>query len=117
MEAKDKKIADYSDKECYAYQKGYENGLREQGSPRADAEIRLADEEYAKKYRKAWIEDSREIKLFKDGKKAGAADVVSDIVKLMDCRIAPDTFATRVCNYCKAQLKEWGLEDGRGRDS
>lgn len=43
--------------------------------------------------------------------KAGRREVVSDIVKLMDCRLKAETFAIKVSDYCEAQLKEWGLGD------
>jgi len=48
---------------------GYEKGLREQGSPRADLENELADEEFRKEYHIARKETDME--LFKAGEKQG----------------------------------------------
>jgi len=44
--------------------------------------------------------------------RTGRKEVVSDIVKLMDCRLAAETFAIKVCHYCEAKLKEWEVRNG-----
>ena len=94
--------------EEFIYDQGYEAGLREQGSPRADAEIRLANKEYAKKYRKAWNEDSKTIKPFKEGIRE-----VVEWIKSHQLIEPDDNSITRFSPFYqieKAKLKEWGME-------
>ena len=39
--------------------------------------------------------------------KAGIGEAVGGIIRLMDCRLSPETFALKVCDYCEAQLKDY----------
>ena len=92
---------------------GYEQGLREQGSPRADAEIRLADEEYAREFRKEWIEDEKLIEPFKAGKEAGIREVVKDLEMIDKESYDTRDFARRVCDLIvdwQVKLKEWQVQ-------
>ena len=64
-----------------SFKAGYEQGLKEQGSPRADAEIRLADKEFAKRFRKEWLKDEKTFRPFKAGRQAGIREVVELLIK------------------------------------
>ena len=88
-----------------SFKMGYETGLKEQGSPRADAEIRLADEEFAKKYRKAWNEDSRTIKPYKAGRKAGIKEVI-EWIDVHKWHLA----SPLGIEEWKAKVKEWEVK-------
>ena len=78
---------------------GYEQGLREQGSPRADAEIRLADEEYAREFRKEWIEDNKELDIFK----AGREQEKQEWLMKTDPEKARDNFTRQIIERAYAQ--------------
>ena len=120
-----------------SFKAGYEQGLKEQGSPRADEEIRLAAKEYAETFRREWIKDEKLIEPFKAGKKAGIREVVEWINKshLFVARCPPQEgksyvyLGDYILRYGKnlepqvgfyrlsdsiewqAELKEWGRED------
>ena len=73
MEAKGKRIADYSDEECYAYQRGYRHGAE------AEAEISSkARQEYEHKIMIGVSVDEGN-KAFKFGQEVGRQEVVECI--------------------------------------
>lgn len=108
-----KEITEYCEARNEGFKAGYEKGLAEQGSPRADAEIRLADKEYAELYRKAWADGEVEIISFRAGKEAGIREVMEWERELCSDRShhSSEFMEKRYCNVCRMfKLKEWGIE-------
>jgi len=88
------------------FKAGYEQGLKEQGTPHADAEIRLADKEYAERYRIEWMRDNQWKEAFAAGKQEGRKEVME--FKCDEC--STPNFTHLVIPNVK--LKKWRIKDG-----